>query len=389
MTKQILIVGAGFSGAVMARELAERLGAQVTVIDGRDHVGGNCHTERDPETGVMVHRYGPHIFNTNSDRAWDYVQRFATMRPYINRVKAVIGRGVFSMPINLHTINQFYGTRFTPAEAAEFVTKLGDRSIGEPQNFEEQALKFLGRDLYEAFFYGYTKKQWGVEPRELPASILKRLPVRFNYDDNYYNCRYQGMPEQGYTALIQGILDHPKIQIELCKTLTASEALAGDYDHIFWTGPIDSFFDEVDGALGYRTVYWQEERGQGDLLGNAVINYPDAQTPWTRKAEHKHFAPWESHERTIVFTEYSKATEAGDIPYYPLGLAADQQRFAAYAARARAQSRVSFMGRLGTYRYLNMDQVILDTLEFADSVIAAINSQQSLPALPAAITTGA
>ena len=387
MKRAFLIIGAGFAGAVMARELAERLGVQVTVVDGRDHVGGNCHTERDPNTGVMVHRYGPHIFNTNSDRAWDYVQRFATMRPFVNRVKAVIGRGVFSLPINLHTINQFYGTRFTPAEAAEFVAKLGDRSIGEPQNFEEQALKFLGRDLYEAFFYGYTKKQWGVEPRELPASILKRLPVRFNYDDNYYNCRYQGMPEQGYTALIQGILDHPCIQVELGKTISASEALAGNYGHIFWTGPIDSFFDEVDGPLGYRTVYWQEERGEGDLLGNAVINYPEAHIPWTRKVEHKHFAPWESHEQTLVFTEYSKATAAGDIPYYPLGLAPDKQRFAAYAARAQAQSRVSFMGRLGTYRYLNMDQVILDTLEFADAVIGAIKEQRPLPALPASVTS--
>jgi UDP-galactopyranose mutase len=385
MTPSFLIVGAGFSGAVMARELAERLNASVEVVDGRPHIAGNCHTERDSETGVLVHRYGPHIFNTNSERAWSYVQRFAVMRPFVNRAKATIDRGVFSLPVNLHTINQFFKKRFSPAEAAEYIAGLGDRSIAEPRNFEEQALKFLGRDLYEAFFYGYTKKQWGVEPRELPASILKRLPVRFNYDDNYYNTRYQAMPEEGYTALIGRILDHPNISVELGRTMTPSEAINGDHTHVFWTGPIDTFFGNHEGVLRYRTVYWQEERGIGDWIGNALMNYPDAAVPWTRKIEHKHFAPWEHHEKTVVTTEYSKATEAGDTPYYPLALGIDKERFAAYLELAKRLPRVSFMGRLGTYRYLNMDQVILDTLEFSDCVASACEDGSSIPTCPASV----
>ena len=205
---KILVIGAGFSGAVAARQLAESLPCQVEVWDERDHIAGNCHTERDTETGVMVHRYGPHIFNTDNERVWDYVRRFGDFRPFTNRVKAVTSRGVFTLPINLLTINQFFGKAFSPSEAERFTSALGDKTITEPANFEEQALKMLGRDLYEAFFEGYTVKQWGCHPRELPASILKRLPVRFNYDDNYYNRRFQGIPAEGYTEIIRRILDH-------------------------------------------------------------------------------------------------------------------------------------------------------------------------------------
>src|SRR5471030_3253254 len=198
-----LVVGAGFSGAVLARELVERLGCRVTVIDSRSHVAGNCHTERDAATGVMIHKYGPHIFNTNRPHVWEYVHRFGVLRPFVNRVKASTSRGIFSLPINLHTINQYFGKRLNPTEARAFLESLGDKTIGEPRNFEEQALKFLGRELYETFFHGYTKKQWGCEPRELSASILKRLPVRFNYDEGYYTDSWQGMPVEGYTPLFQ------------------------------------------------------------------------------------------------------------------------------------------------------------------------------------------
>ena len=187
MKTNFLIIGAGFSGAVMARQLADSMDCQVEVWDERVHIGGNCHTERDEATGVMIHKYGPHIFNTDNERVWEYVNRFGEFRPFVNRVKASIDRGIFSMPINLLTINQYFGKKMGPDEARAFVASLGDSLIGEPQNFEEQALKMLGRDLYEAFFKGYTIKQWGVDPKELPASVLKRLPVRFNYDDNYYS----------------------------------------------------------------------------------------------------------------------------------------------------------------------------------------------------------
>jgi UDP-galactopyranose mutase len=207
--KKFLIVGSGFSGAVLARELADSGFGNCVVVDSRTHIAGNCHTSRDSESSVMEHIYGPHIFNTSDEEVWNYVQRFCTMRAFTNRVKASHSKGIFSLPINLHTINQFFGKRFSPEEARAFVAEQGDKTISEPANFEEHALKFLGRELYEAFFLGYTKKQWGCEPTELPASILQRLPVRFSYDDNYYNTRYQGIPEDGYTALIERVLDHP------------------------------------------------------------------------------------------------------------------------------------------------------------------------------------
>src|ERR1700677_4227964 len=236
---RILVVGAGFSGAVIARELAERLDAKIVIIDERDHVAGNCHTERDADTGVMVHKYGAHIFHTSREDVWKYVTRFSDFGPYVNRVKASTPRGVFPLPINLMTINHFFGRRFSPAEARKFIATLGDPSIGEPRNFEEQALKFVGRELYETFFYGYTKKQWGCEPRELAASLLKRLPVRFNYDDSYFSDRYQGIPVDGYTAIVQRLLDHEKIEV---KTGTPwQDGMGADFAHVIFTGPIDGY----------------------------------------------------------------------------------------------------------------------------------------------------
>ena len=210
------------------------------------------------------------------------------------------------MPINLHTINQFFGKSFNPVEAREFIQRLSDKSIIEPRNFEEQALKFIGSDLYEAFFYGYTKKQWGCEPRELPASILNRLPVRFNYDDNYYNTTYQGIPAGGYTEVIRKILEHPAIQVKLNTPYEA--AMASRFKHVFYTGPIDAYYGFSEGRLGYRTVFWSEETFDNDYQGTAVINYPGLDVAHTRIHEHKHFTPWEVHEKTYVFTELSRST---------------------------------------------------------------------------------
>jgi UDP-galactopyranose mutase len=379
MKKIFLIVGAGFSGAVLARELAEA-GYACRVIDQRDHTAGNCHTERDSATGVMVHKYGPHIFNTSNEVVWEYVNRFGVFKPFINRVKASIDKGIFSMPINLHTINQFFGKRFTPAEAKVFVESLGDQSIKNPQNFEEQALRFLGHDLYHSFFYGYTKKQWGVEPTELPASVLKRLPVRFNYDDNYYNKTYQGIPEHGYTAVVEAILDHELISVEL--GVEFEPDMTNGYEHIFYTGPIDQFFDYSNGKLGYRTVFWEKEEGKGDMIGNAVVNYPESHVPYTRKHEHKHFAPWDQHEKSLVFTEFSKETEDGDIPYYPKRLAADKEMLEEYFALAKSQNMVSFLGRLATYRYMDMEKVIGEALNYSISVIEAQRNGYDIPVFP-------
>jgi UDP-galactopyranose mutase len=362
--KPYLIVGAGFSGAVLARKLAEHSGRRVLVIDSRDHTAGNCHTARDASTGVMVHQYGPHIFHTDKPHVWDYVNRFGEFRPFVNRVKASIDKGVFSMPINLHTINQFFGKRFNPGEARAFIATLGDASIDEPANFEEQALKFLGRDLYEAFFYGYSKKQWGCEPRELPASILKRLPVRFNYNDNYYNSPLQGIPVDGYTSVIANILDHPQIEV---KTATPFDpAMRSEFEHVFFTGPIDAFYDYSLGRLAYRTVLFERVDGGEDMQGNAVINYPGMEVAHTRVHEHKHFAPWEKHERSVSFVETSKETEASDVPYYPKRLDPDKALLLDYTEMARGDVGVSFLGRLATYRYLDMHQVIAEALDFSE-----------------------
>jgi UDP-galactopyranose mutase len=235
----------------------------------------------------------------------------------------------------------------------------------------------LGRDLYEAFFEGYTLKQWGCSPTELPASILKRLPVRFNYNDSYYNSRHQGMPVDGYTSVIESILDHPQISVELGREW--NEAMKEEHDHVFFTGPIDQFFGYSEGRLAYRTVFWERKEAEGDYQGNAVINYPEKDVPYTRVHEHKHFAPWEEHEKTVVFTEFSKETEEGDIPYYPKRLAVDMKLYESYRERAQKASGVSFLGRLATYRYMDMHQVIGEAMDFSTKVLEAEEGGQDWP----------
>ena len=373
----IAIAGAGFSGAVLAQELA-RAGCRVDVFDTRPHVAGNCHTERDAATGVMLHTYGPHIFHTSNERVWDYVRRFGEFVPFVNRVKAITGGRVFSLPLNLLTINQFFGKTFSPAEAAAFFEQIGDHSIASPANFEEQALSLMGRELYEAFFEGYTTKQWGMSPTRLPASILKRLPVRFNYDDNYYASRWQGIPRDGYTAIVERMLDHPDIHLHLGTRFERDAA--SDYDHVFYSGPIDAWFGYGEGRLGYRTLDFVREDHVGDYQGNAVINYGDLAVPWTRISEHKHFAPWESHEKTVVFKEYSRFCEEADTPYYPIRMVAEKTLLSRYIELARAESKVTFVGRLGTYRYLDMDVTIHEALLTADKFLDSAKNNTRMPA---------
>ncbi len=361
------MAGAGLSCAVIARELAEA-GHRITVFDRRAHVAGNCHTERDPASGVLLHVYGPHIFHTDDEEVWNLVNRYVRFRPYVNRVKATTGGRVFSLPINLLTINQFFGRSFSPAEARAFIESRADRSIAEPQSFEQQALRFIGPELYEAFFKGYTLKQWAVDPSRLPASILKRLPVRFNYDDNYFFHRFQGMPEEGYTPLVQRLLDHPRITVHLSEGLDAADVKR--FDHVYWSGPLDGFYGYDEGRLPYRTLDFERFEGDGDVQGCAVMNYTDADVPWTRITEHKHFAPWESHERSVLYREYSRACGPDDIPYYPVHLTEGDALLQRYQARARQESRVTFVGRLGTYRYMDMDVTIRAALDVARAALA-------------------
>ncbi|WP_247744184.1 UDP-galactopyranose mutase [Ruegeria sp. R14_0] len=373
---RFLMVGAGLSGAVIGRELAEQ-GHDVTVVDSRDHIGGNCHTERDADTGVMVHVYGPHIFHTDDKEVWQYVNRYANFLPYKNRVKTTSQGQVYSLPVNLHTINQFFGKTMRPDEAHAFITQeQADTSITDPQSFEEQALRFVGRDLYEAFFKGYTIKQWGCHPSELPASILKRLPVRFNYDDNYFFHEFQGMPENGYTDMIAGILDHPGIAVKLNTTFDRS--MGDGFDHVFYSGPLDGYFDYELGRLGYRTLDFERFTYDGDYQGCAVMNYGEEDVPFTRITEHKHFAPWETHEGSVCYREFSRAAGPEDIPYYPIRQVKEKALLGEYVALAEKTQNVTFVGRLGTYRYLDMDVTIREALDTAKAVLETASKNERI-----------
>ena len=381
MTNKFLIVGAGFSGAVLANRLADQLDCVIDIFDERNHIGGNCYTKRDSETGIMVHQYGPHIFNTDKKEIWDFVNSFVEFRPYVHRVKAISGGKIYSLPVNLHTINQFFNKSFNPSEAKFFLETLADHSIANPRNFEEQALKFIGKELYEAFFYGYTKKQWGCEPAELPASVLKRIPVRFNYDDNYHNNIYTGIPLNGYTELFDKLVEHPGITVYLNKKFNSSNDYSG-YDHIFYTGPIDAYFNYRHGRLGYRTVTFESFVKEGDYQGTSQVNYCDESVSYTRITEHKHFTPWEHHEKTICFTEFSKETTEADIPYYPKGLKPDKELLQKYRHDAEKLNDVSFLGRLATYRYMDMHNVIGEAINFATLFVRSYLDEVKPPVFP-------
>lgn len=373
---KIAIVGAGFSGAVIGRELAEA-GFLVSVFDQREHIAGNCFTERDSESNVMIHKYGPHIFHTDNEEVWNYVNRFSEFKPYINRVKATSNARVFSLPINLLTINQFFGKTLSPSEAKEFIALNADKTITHPVTFEEQALAFVGKDLYEAFFKFYTIKQWGLDPTELPASILKRLPVRFNYDDNYFAHRYQGMPIDGYTTIVEKILNHSNIELHLGRVFNASQCT--DYDHTFYSGTLDGFFDYKFGRLPYRTLDFEKEIHNGDYQGCAVMNYCDQSVPYTRITEHKYFAPWENHDKTVIYKEYSRECGNKDIPYYPIRLVNDKKLLVRYVDLAKDLQGVTFVGRLGTYRYLDMDVTIAEALDTVRNFIHMHSNNAPIP----------
>lgn len=370
---KFLIVGAGFSGAVISRELAE-YGHQITLIDQRSHLAGNCHTQRDKSTQIMEHVYGPHIFHTSDEDVWAYINKFGCFKPYVNRVKTTYQGQVYSLPINLHTINQFYKKSLSPIEAKQWIKSIAASDIDEPQNFEEQALKFIGKDLYLAFFKGYTKKQWGCDPKSLPASILKRLPVRFDYNDNYFSHKYQGIPELGYTKIVEVMTNHLNINIQLGHGFQPE--MRSEFDHVIWTGKLDEWFGFKEGHLGYRTLDFIKNETDGDYQGTAVMNYGDETVPYTRISEHKHFTPWESHEKTIYFKEFSRVCGESDIPYYPIRLVNDKILLERYLELANQEKHVTFAGRLATYRYMDMDVTIREALNLTKLLLADIKNNK-------------
>jgi UDP-galactopyranose mutase len=370
------VVGAGCSGAVIARRLAEA-GHSVLIIDERKHLAGNCHTERDSDCGVMAHVYGPHIFHTTNERVWHYIQQFTQMMPYLHQVKAVANGNVYSLPINLLTINQFFQKTMRPPEARQFLAGKA-HCIAKPENFEEQALSMIGEELYDAFFRGYTIKQWGIDPTELPASILKRLPVRFDYNDCYFDHPYQGIPRDGYTKMFESILSIKGLELRLG---VCFEDLCEVFQHVIYSGPLDRFFKHRLGKLAYRTLDFDVFRTDGDYQGAAVINYCDSDIAFTRVTEHKHFAPWEKSQfkRTVCYREFSRSCNSNDIPYYPVRLVADQALLRKYVELAQTTLGVSFVGRLGTYRYLDMDVTIGEALNAADFMVELIAANKRIP----------
>ena len=356
-----LIVGAGLFGAVFAREMTDA-GKRCLVIDRRDHVAGNACTET--VEGIAVHRYGAHIFHTNDDAVWDYVNRFARFNRFTNSPIANYKGELYNLPFNMNTFHQMWGVT-TPAQARAEIRRQQEASgDGEPQNLEEQAIRLVGRDIYEKLIKGYTQKQWGRPCTELPAFIIRRLPVRFTYDNNYFNARHQGIPEDGYTALVERMLEGIPVRLHT-DFLPRREELSALAERVLYTGPIDAYFDYRLGALEYRSLRFETELLDTDnYQGNAVVNYTDAETPYTRIIEHKHFV-YGTQPKTVITREYSAEWRPGDEPYYPVNDEKNGALYQAYRELAQREQRVIFGGRLGEYRYYDMDQVVRAALDCA------------------------
>ena len=362
MKYDYLIVGAGLFGAVFARQATDA-GKKVLVIDKRDHIGGNIYTE-DVE-GINVHKYGAHIFHTNDKRVWAYITRFAEFNRYTNSPVANYHGELYSLPFNMYTFNKMWGV-VTPEEAkSKIAEQRAAAGISEPENLEEQAISLVGTDIYERLVKGYTEKQWGRPCTELPSFIIRRLPVRFTFDNNYFNALYQGIPIGGYTAMVERMLEGIEVRLNV-DYLEGREELNAIADKVVYTGPIDSYFDFCYGPLGYRSVRFETELLDTDnYQGNAVINYTDRETPYTRIIEHKHFE-FGTQPKTVISREYSQEWQPGIEPYYPINDETNGALYARYKALADGESGVIFGGRLAEYRYYDMDAVIASALDVAE-----------------------
>lgn len=360
-----LIVGSGLFGVVFAHEVA-KAGSKVTVIEKRNHIAGNIYTKE--VDGIQVHEYGAHIFHTSNKKVWDYVQQFAKFNRYTNSPIANYKGQMYNLPFNMNTFNEMWGVR-TPQEALAKINEQRQEMAGkEPKNLEEQAISLIGRDIYEKLIKGYTEKQWGRPCTELPAFIIKRLPVRLIYDNNYFNDDYQGIPIGGYTKMVEKMLDHPNITVKLnTDFFDNKKEYFKNYDKIIYTGMIDEFFDYKLGELEYRSLRFEtEEKNVDNYQGNAVINYTEAKIPYTRVIEHKHFEFGKGDkDKTIITREYPANWHRGDEPYYPVNNKRNNDLYAKYAELAKKQDKVIFGGRLGQYKYYNMDQVIEEALGVA------------------------
>lgn len=363
MTYDYLVVGAGFFGAVFAHEAARR-GKKVLVVDRRDHIGGNCYTKKVED--ISVHVYGAHIFHTSDQEIWEYVGQFANFNHYINAPIANYRGEIYNMPFNMNTFSRLWGVA-TPAEARAVIDAQRG-TVTNPQNLEEQAISLVGRDIYEKLVKGYTEKQWGRDCRELPAFIIRRLPVRFTYNNNYFNDRYQGIPEGGYTGIFEKLLEGIEVRLN-CDYQENREDLRSLANEVIYTGPIDRYFDYCYGPLQFRSLRFETEiLDMENFQGNAVVNYTDRETPYTRIIEHKHFE-FGTQPRTVVTREYPAAWKPGEEPYYTVNDAQNNDLYARYAALAAREPGVHFGGRLGEYKYYDMDKVIASSLELCGRLL--------------------
>ena len=369
----LVVVGSGFFGLTVAERAATELGLKVLVLDRRDHIGGNAYSEADPETGIEVHRYGAHLFHTSNERVWEYVNRFTAFTGYQHRVWTRFDGRVYSMPINLGTICSYFGKAFTPEQARALVAEQArEYAADTASNLEEKAISLIGRPLYEAFIRGYTLKQWQTDPKELPAEVITRLPVRYTFDNRYFADTYEGLPVDGYTAWLERMADHPNIEVRLSTDFFDHRSGLVGQVPVVYTGPVDAYFGYAEGRLGWRTLDFEREvLPTGDYQGTSVMNYADEDVPFTRIHEFRHFHPERAYptDKTVIMREYSRSAEADDEPYYPINTADDRARLLSYRDLAAGEPGVLFGGRLGTYKYLDMHMAIGSALSRFDNVL--------------------
>lgn len=378
MQADLVVVGAGLFGLTIAERAANDLGLRVVIVERRSHIGGNAWSDNEETTGIEVHRYGAHLFHTSNDRVWEYVNRFTTFTNYQHKVYTTHQGVVYPMPVNLGTINQFFRAAYRPDEARALIREqaqeLGDK---EPANFVEKGISLVGRPLYEAFFMNYTAKQWQTAPENLPASIVSRLPVRYTYDNRYFNDTHEGLPTDGYGAWLTRMVDNPLITV-----LTNTDFFDDSHDYakskvvgevpVVYTGPVDRYFDYAEGDLSWRTIDLEEEvLDIGDFQGTSVMNYADLDVPFTRIHEFRHFHPERDYpkDKTVIHREYSRFANRDDEPYYPINTDGDRARLAKYREAAAGEPLVIFGGRLGTYKYLDMHMAIASALVTFDSTL--------------------
>ena len=378
MTADLVVVGSGLFGLTIAEQAATELGLKVVLLDRRSHIGGKAYSENEEQTGIEVHRYGAHLFHTSNERVWEYVNRFTGFTNYVHRVYTRHNGIVYPMPINLGTINQFFNAAYSPAEAKALIAEQAGELAGtDPQNLNDKGISLIGRPLYEAFIKHYTAKQWQTPPEELPASIISRLPVRYTYDNRYFNDKYEGLPVDGYAAWLERMAAHPNIEVRL-----NTDFFSDDHEYsrekvlgqipVVYTGPVDRYFDYAEGDLSWRTIDLEEEvLPIEDFQGCSVMNYPDADVPFTRIHEFRHFHPERDYTKdaTVIMREYSRFANKGDEPYYPVNTSVDREKLLKYRDLAKGEQNVLFGGRLGTYKYLDMHMAIGAALSMFDNKI--------------------